>query len=115
MRPALLHALDKRIDKSVVVFTADTMMSPSDVKRALQPILVVRSNIQKNRKAVFGMDPSERCIQRHLSDRNPHASRALIAEAKNSFAIADDNAFHIVIAGMTQNLSYTVFIWIAEK
>ena len=90
-------------------------MPPSDVDRIFQPVLVVRSHIEQNRKTMLRMNAAERGVEGHLSDGDAHASRALIAEPEDSFPVADHDAFHIVVARMTQDLIDTIFIRIAEK
>ncbi len=61
------------------------------------------------------MNAAERRVKGHLSDGDTHSARALVAQSENSFAVADDNAFHTVVARMSQNLSDAVFIRIAEE
>ncbi len=61
------------------------------------------------------MNAAERGVKGHLPDGDTHASGALIAETQDAFAIADHDAFHTVIAGMTQDLIDAIFIRIAEK
>ena len=61
------------------------------------------------------MNPSQRGVKSHFSDWDSHASRALIAESKDAFAITDDDAFHIVVTRMTQNLFDAVLVGIAEE
>jgi hypothetical protein len=103
------------IDEIVVVVATNSMPPPAYVDRALQSILVVRSDIEKKRKTIFGMNATQGCVKSHLSDRDTHATRALIAESQNSFPVADYDAFHIVVARMVQDLSDAVLIWIAEE
>ena len=61
------------------------------------------------------MNTSKRGVEGHFTDWDSHASRALITKSKDSFPIADHDAFHIVVAGMAKNLIDTIFIRIAEK
>jgi hypothetical protein len=61
------------------------------------------------------MDAAQRGVKRHLPDRNAHTSRPLIAQAEDSFTVADYNAFHIVVAGVIKDLGDTVSIRVAEK
>src|SRR6202046_2243017 len=104
VRPASLHATYKKIDKSVILFAADPVLPPPDVERALQPIFVVGPYVEQNRKTMLGMNPTQRGVKSHLSDRDTHASRALITKPKDAFPIAHHDAFHIVIARMIQDL-----------
>src|ERR1700761_7294852 len=76
VRPASFHAIYKKIDKSVILFAADPVLPPPDVERALQPMFVVGPYIEQNRKAMLRMNPTQRGVERHLPDRDTHASRA---------------------------------------
>src|ERR1700733_1914513 len=115
MRPASLHAIYKKIDKSIVLFAADPLMLPPDVKRAVQPVLVICPYIEQNRKTVLRMNPAQRGVKGHLSDWDAHASSALITKSKDAFAVADDDTFRIVIARMVQNLVDAVLVRITEE
>jgi len=64
---------------------------------------------------MFGMDAAERGVERHLTDRDAHSSRSLIAEAEDAFTVADNNAFDAVVARMAEDLRDAVFIGIAEE
>ena len=55
------------------------------------------------------MNSTERRVKGHLPDRDPHASRALIAEPQDSLAVADHDAFHIVVTGLTQDPTRSLF------
>src|ERR1017187_9294097 len=61
------------------------------------------------------MDAAERSVKGHLPNWDTHASRTLIAESQDSLPIADHDAFHTVVTGMTQDLIDTMFIRIAEE
>src|ERR1039458_10665085 len=115
MGPTLLHGIHKSVYERVVLFAANTMMSPSDVEGTLQPFLVVRSDIQQNRETMFRMNSAERSVKSHLPDWNAHATGTLIAEPQNSVPVADDDAFHTVVVGMIQYLFNTILIGVAEK
>src|SRR5580704_1563491 len=115
MRPALLYALDKSIDKRVILGASNSMTPPTDVDGALQPLFIVCSHVQQDRETILWMNPAQRGVKRQFSDRNAHASSPLIAQPKNSFSVADDNTLYFVVSRMTQNLRDTVPIWVAEK
>src|ERR1700733_3000246 len=115
VRPAFLYATYKKIDKSVILFATDPVLPPPDVGRALEPIFVVGSYIEQYRKTMLRMNPTQRGVEGHLSDRDTHASRALITEPKDALPVANHDAFHVVIAGMIQYLFDAIFIRIAEK
>src|SRR5271169_4640571 len=61
------------------------------------------------------MNAAERGVKGHLANRDAHASRTLIAQPQDSFTIADNDAFHIVVMGMLQDLIDAIFIRIAEE
>ena len=61
------------------------------------------------------MNAAQCGVKSHLSDWDAHASRTLIAESQDSLTIADHDAFHVVVAGMIENLLDTVLVRIAEK
>ena len=61
------------------------------------------------------MNAAERGVKGHLADGDTHASGTLIAETQDALAITDHDAFHAVIAGMTQDLIDAMFIRIAKE
>ena len=61
------------------------------------------------------MNAAERGVKGHLPDWDTHASGTLIAEPQDPFPIADHDAFHTVVTGMTQDLIDAIFIRIAEE
>src|SRR5262249_41906680 len=115
MRPALLHAGHESIHEIVVVLAAHAVMVPADIDRTVQPLLIVGSDVEQNRKTVFRMDPAERRVKRHLSDRDSHAPGALIAEPQDSLAVAHHNALDVVVVRVAQNLTDAILVWIAQE
>ena len=71
MRPTRFHRGDKGFDKVIVLLAANTMMAPAEVDWTLQPILIVRSNIEQNRKTVLWMDSAERGVKSHFPIEMP--------------------------------------------
>jgi len=61
------------------------------------------------------MDPAQRGVEGHFSNRDSHAPCALIAESQDSFAVADHDAFHTVVTMVTQDPIDTIFVRIAEE
>src|SRR5262249_12895844 len=115
MGPALLHAVHENIDKIVVFLAAHAMMVPADINRTVQPILIVGSDVEEYRQTVFRMNPAERRVKRHLSDRDAHASGALVAKSQDSLAVADHDALDIVVVGVAQDLRDAILVRIAQK
>src|SRR6516162_8950910 len=95
--PAMFNHGNESVDEFLVLRTPDAIVTPTDIKRVLQSFFVFGSNIEKNRQATFRRYTRERGIERHLADWNAHATGALVAEAKNSLAIAYDDAFDPLI------------------
>src|SRR5580700_10858973 len=54
-------------------------------------------------------------IERELADRNAHAAGALVAEAEDALAIADDDGFDAVEARIAEDAADVVLVRIAEK
>src|SRR5205823_11423233 len=97
VRPAAFDRRDESIDKFVIIRTPDAFVTPADIERVFQPLIVFGSNIEKNGQAAFRGYTGERGIERHLANRDAHPTGALVTETKNSFAIAYHNAFDAVI------------------
>src|ERR1700686_33607 len=54
-------------------------------------------------------------IERELADRNAHAAGALVAEAEDAFAVADDDGLDAVEARVAEDAADVVLVRIAEK
>jgi hypothetical protein len=54
-------------------------------------------------------------VERELADRNAHAAGALIAEAEDAFAVADDDGLDAVEAWVAEDAADVVLVRIAEK
>src|SRR6202140_1334648 len=54
-------------------------------------------------------------IERELADRNAHAAGALVAEAEDAFAVADDDDLDAVEARVAEDAADVVLVRIAEK
>jgi len=113
--PAPFHGLNKLADKGVVFLPANSLVPPANIDWTFQPFFVVRADIQKHGKAMLRVYAAKGGIQGHLADGDAHAAGALIAESKNPFAVAHDNAFHVVISRMLEDLPHAVFIRITQK
>src|SRR4051812_49157081 len=115
MWPAPLDATYKRVHEGIVFFATNAIMPPSDIEWTIEPLLVVSSHIEQNRKTMLRMNPSECRVKRHLSDGNAHSSGALIAEPQDPLAVADHNAFHRVVTCVIQDLIDTIPVRITEE
>src|SRR5690349_10877455 len=49
------------------------------------------------------MDARAERVERQLADRNAHAAKAEVAQAKNALAIGHDDDANVAVAGVAQN------------
>ena len=70
----------------------------------MSAFFVVGAHIEQNGQAVLRRNAAERRVKRHLADGNAHAARALIAQAQDALAVADNDAAHIVKARVGEDL-----------
>ena len=110
-----MTAETKVVDKVVILRTPDAPVAPADIEWVLQPFFVFGSDIEQNRQATFRRNSGQSGIERHLTDRNAHASGALVAQAQNAFAVAHDNAFDSGIARMGKDLIDQISVRIAQE
>jgi hypothetical protein len=59
--------------------------------------LIVRANVQTDRKTVFRQDTTQSCVQRQLANGNAHAKRAQVAEAENTLSVCYHNCLLNII------------------
>src|SRR5882757_2133017 len=115
VRPACFHCGDKGLHKVIVFLSSYTVVAPTYIEGVVEALLIVGADIEQDGKTVFRMDATERGVEGHLPDRDAHTSCALVAEAQDSFAVADHDAFHVIVAGVIEDPGNPVLIWIAEK
>jgi hypothetical protein len=102
--PASFDRRDEGVNKVVVFRTPDAPVAPTDIKRVSQPFFVFGSDIEQNWQARFRRDTGQGAIESHLPNRNAHAAGTLVTQAKNTFAVAHDNAFDPGVAWMGKDL-----------
>lgn len=61
------------------------------------------------------MDAGEGGVKGHLADGDSHAAGALVAEAEDALAIADDDAADAVVTGVGEHLVDAVLVGIADE
>src|SRR5579872_5281151 len=64
---------------------------------------------------MLGWNPAQRRIKSHLSDRNSHPARALVAKPKNALSIAHHNAAHLVKPRICKDLVDPLAVRIADE
>ena len=101
--------------KSSVLRAAHALISPANVERISQALLVVGADIEQNRQTPFGADAAEGGVEGHLANGNAHAAGALVAQSQDAFAIAYDNAPDVIVTRVRQNLLDAILVGIAKK
>ena len=91
MRPALAHRGDEGGDEVVVVVAAHALVLPADIVRIVQMLAVVGADVEDDRQRRRRMQAGAGGVERELADRDAHAAGALVAEAENALAVADDD------------------------
>ena len=115
MRPALAHRGDKRLDQLIIFGAAHALVLPADIERIGEVFLVVGADIENDRQRGRRMQPGAGGIKRELADRNAHAAGALVAEAEDALAVADDDGLDTVEARMTEDAADGVLMRKAEE
>ena len=90
-------------------------MPPADVERVGESRLVVGADVEQDRQRRRGMDAGAGRVERELADRDPHAAGALIAEAEDALAVADDDHLDRVEARIRENLLDAIAVRPAEE
>ena len=115
MRPAFQHGIHEGFDEIVVILAAHPLVPPSDIDRVGETLLVVGPDIEQDRQGGGRMETGAGGIERQFADRDAHAVGALVSETEDALAIADDNSFHVVEAGVRQDFLDTVALRPAQK
>ena len=115
MRPALAHGIDEGGDERVIGVAAHPLVLPADILRIVQVLAAVGADVENDRQRRRRMQPGAGGIERELADRNAHAAGALVAEAEDALAVADDDRLDAVEARIAEDAADVVLVRIAEK
>src|SRR5258708_17266656 len=115
MRPALAYGIDEGGDERVIGVAAHPFVLPADILRIIQVLPAVGADVEDDRQRRRRMQSGARGIERELADRNAHAAGALVAEAQNALAVADDDRLNAVEARIAEDAADVVLVRIAEK
>ena len=110
VRPAFFDGGNERLDKVVVLLPAHALVLPADIDGVVEQGLVVGADVEQDGQAMLRRNAGERGVEGHFADGNAHAARALIAEAENAFAVADDDAAHVVVARVGEDLLDAILV-----
>ena len=106
---------NESINEIVVLLPTHPLVPPAKINGIAKPLFVIRAHVELHRQALFRRNAAQSRVESHLSDRNAHSSRALIAQSKNSFAVAHDNTSDTVITIMRDHLLDTVLVGITDE
>ena len=104
LREALLHGLDELLDQRVVLGAAQAWKPPAEVELVLQERFVVRADVEADGQRLRRVDARGRRVERQLADRNPHASRTLVAETEDALVVRHDDEADVVERGVAEDL-----------
>jgi hypothetical protein len=97
-------AVDELLDELVVLGAARPLLFQADVHGAVEQVLVVGADVERDRQRVGRMDAGAGRVERELADRDAHAERAEIAEPENALAVGHDDEAHACTRPVAQDL-----------
>ena len=100
----LLHCLHELVDEVEVSLPGDSLMTPSEVLRIVQPLRVVGSHIQHDRQCSFRTNAADQRVQRELADGDAESACALVTDAQNALAVGHNNYINVLIRAISQQL-----------
>src|SRR6202140_3112548 len=115
MRPALAHRSDEGGDERIIGLAAHPFVLPADILRIVQVLAAVGADVEDDRQGRSRMQSGAGGVERELADRNAHAAGALVAEAEDALAVADDDGLDAVEARIGKDAADIGLVRIAEK
>ena len=97
------NGLDERLDELVVCLAAHALMSPSQVQRIVEKTLVVRSDVERHRQGVRGVDAGADRVQRELPHGDPHPAHTQIAQPEDPLAVGDHDHLHVPVLDVVED------------
>src|ERR1700757_4065339 len=79
-------------------------MTPAEVLRIIQSLLIISAHIQDDRQRSFRTNPTNARVERELANRDAEPACALITDAQNAFAIGYHDYIEILIRAISQKL-----------
>ena len=86
-REDLLDRGHERVDELLVGLPADALVAHAQVQGVVQPLLVVRPHVERDRERAVGRDARAQGVEAELADRDAHPARALVAQAQDPLAV----------------------------
>ena len=115
MRPAFAHGIDEGGDERVIGVAAHPFVLPADILRIVQMLAAVGADVEDDRQRRRRMQSGAGGVERELADRNAHAAGALVAEAEDALAVADDDGLDAVEARIGEDAADVGLVRVAEK
>src|SRR6185436_10529224 len=89
-------------------------MTPTEIKRIVQQLLVIGTNVQQDRQSSVGVNAGAYRVERKLADWYAHATNSQISQTQDPFAIGDNNHIDICCRRIVEQLLDFVLIWIGN-
>ena len=83
--------------------------------KPLRHYLIIRTDVQRDRQTLAGLDTRERGVKRELANRYAHTLGAEVAETKDTLAVGDDNGAHVVLRPVLQHVVHVALVVDADE
>ncbi len=110
-----LHRLHELIHEVEVGVARNPLVSPAEIFRVLEPLLVVGAHVQDHGQRVRGRDAADERVERKLADGDAQPADSLVAQAEDTLAVGDHRHRHIPLRAVAQNLRDLVALRIGDK
>src|SRR6202007_2909432 len=97
LRKLLLHRLNELIYEVEIGLAGNPFMTPADVFRIIQPLLIICAYVQDDWQRSFRTNTTNARVERELANRDAKAACALITDAQNALAIGYHDYIDIFI------------------
>uniref|UniRef100_A0A1I8I0U8 Sigma non-opioid intracellular receptor 1 n=1 Tax=Macrostomum lignano TaxID=282301 RepID=A0A1I8I0U8_9PLAT len=104
------HGLHEGVNEFIVLGAADPRHAQAAVHGVADQLFAVAANVQRDGQAVAGVDAGQGRIQAELANRDAHAVRAQIAQAKDSLAVCHHDGADVVLRPVAQNFIDVVLV-----
>ena len=89
-------------------------MAHAEVQGVLQPLLVVRPHVERDRQRAVGRDARAQRVEAELADRDAHPARALVAQAQDPLAVRHHDHRRVRDPGVAQDLLDAVPVLVGD-
>ncbi len=110
----LLDRGHERVDELLVLRPAHARVAHAQVQGVVQPLLVVRPHVERDRERAVGGDARAEGVEAELADRNAHPARALVAQPQDPLAVGHHDHRRVGDAGVQQDLLDAVPVLVGD-